>query len=90
MKRISHLVVVTALAFSAQAAWSDESIETAAAEGSTESAETYLNVAALGSSAERQADVAAAPKARKSESMLEKLGLAGHDGFPARGGPIDD
>jgi hypothetical protein len=86
MKSIAHVVLVTALAFSAQAAWSDE-----AAEGGVrmESSEPYLNVAAIGSSAERRAEESAAPSARP-ESLQEKLGLVGHDGFPARGGPIDD
>ncbi|HEV7394223.1 MAG TPA: hypothetical protein VGO08_21465 [Burkholderiales bacterium] len=54
-----------------------------------ESSEPYLNVAAIGSSAERRAEESAAPSARP-ESLQEKLGLVGHDGFPARGGPIDD
>jgi hypothetical protein len=86
MKGIARVVLVTALAFSAQAAWSDE-----AAEGAVkmESSEAYVNVAAIGSPAETRADVSAAPSARP-ESLQEKLGLVAHDGFPARGGPIDN
>jgi hypothetical protein len=54
-----------------------------------ESSEPYVNVAAIGSSAETRGDVSAAPSARP-EGLQEKLGLVGHDGFPARGGPIDN
>jgi hypothetical protein len=86
MKSIAHVVFATALAVSAQAARSDE-----AAEGGVrmESSEPYVNVAAVGTWAERRDDVLVAPSARR-ESLPEKLGLVGRDGFPSRGGPIDD
>jgi hypothetical protein len=78
MKSISHLVVLASLAFSAQAAWSS-------GEGDTET----LNVAAVGSYVS-QGGAPELTKAQKAESVLEALGFVGHDGFPSRGGPIDD
>ena len=77
MKRISHLVVVAALAFGAQAAWSDDEVNTES-----------LTVAAIDSYGESTLAPESA-KAKKSESMLDALGLGGH-GSPSRGGPIDD
>ena len=89
MKSIARVIVVTALAFSAQAAWSDEAAQRTGAAVKMESSEPYANVAAIGSSAERRADVVAAPAARP-EGLQEKLGLVRRDGFPSKGGPIDD
>lgn len=90
MKRIAHFVVVTVLAFSAQAAWSDEAVEQAATGSSTERLEAYLSVAAIDSVAERKTYSSGAFMSRRPEGLVETLGLAGHDGFPSRGGPIDN
>ena len=76
MKRFSHIVVIAALAIGAQAAWSNE-----------EATADTVDVAALGATSVEQSGAIQSPKA---ESMLEKLGYVGHDGFPSRGGPIDD
>jgi hypothetical protein len=89
MKRIVQLAVLTALACGAQAAWSEEaSIETPVA--ATESAESYLNLAQVASPVEGQEPVRQAPPARKARNMLKELGLLGDDGFPQKGGPIDN
>ena len=90
MKRITHLVFVAVLTCGAQSAWANEPAEQAAAEASAESAEKYLNVAAIGGSVEKHSPAVEAPRARKPEGMLERLGLAGRDAFPSSGGPIDD
>ncbi len=88
MKRITHLAVMAALAFSAQAAWSEEQATQAPA-AATESAETYLNVAQVAGSGQPQ-EVARRAPAGMGRNMLEELGLSSGDGFPSRGGPIDD
>jgi hypothetical protein len=90
MKRIAQLAVVAALSCGAQAAWSDEASSQAPV-AATESAETYLNVAQMAGSAERnEAPQAQRAQAAKPRNMLVELGLSHGDGFPQQGGPIDD
>ena len=76
MKRISHIAVLAALAFGAQTAWSSDNTTS-----------ERLVVAAIGGS---YAEQTGAVQSAKAESMLEKLGYVANDGFPSRGGPIDN
>jgi hypothetical protein len=89
MKRIAQLAVVAALACGAQAAWSDEASSQAPV-AATESAETYLNVAQMAGSAERNEAPQAQAAQAKPRNMLIELGLSPGDGFPQKGGPIDE
>lgn len=88
MKRIPQLVMIAGLAFSLPSAWAGEGH--VPPENDPRDAETYLNVAAIGSQgAARDMAVEAQPQ-RKHENLLEQSGLAGHGVFPSRGGPIDE
>ena len=88
-KRITNMLFVGALACAAQSAWSESWTDRAAADEAVENSEATVAVAAMGSPAVRE-EPYAAPKAQKRESMLQTLGLSPGDGFPSRGGPIDD
>lgn len=77
MKRTLKMAALAALAFGAQAAWSEDQ------------ASGQITVAQATASEARQMAVGEAQPARKP-SMLEQLGLAGVGPFPSQGGPIDE
>ena len=88
MKRIPQVVMIASLAFAVASAWSGEG-HVPPENDPRDSAESYLNVAAIGSqTAARDMAVEAAPE-RKRAGMLEDLGIAGHGPFPSSGGPLD-
>ena len=86
MKRITQLVVVAGLVLGGQSVFAGEG------HGPPENDirdKVEMNVAAVGASSEQSA-MREAKSARKSEGLLETLGIAGHGPFPSKGGPIDD
>ena len=86
MKRITQLVMVAGLVFGGQSVWAGEG-QMAPENDVRDNVE--MNVAAIGASSE-QAAVKEAKPGRKSEGLLETLGIAGHGPFPSRGGSISD
>lgn len=88
MKRITHLVFVSALVFGAHSAWSQEVTEDATPVAA-ESAGTAMSAADVGAYGPRESATMEI-RAQKRNDLLETLGLSSGDGFPARGGPIDD
>jgi hypothetical protein len=89
MKRITHLVFLSALVFGAHSAWSQEVTEEATSQAAAVSAETSMSVAGAGGYMPRES-AAMEMKAPKGDGLLELLGLSSRDGFPSKGGPIDD
>jgi hypothetical protein len=85
MKRVLNVLFVTAVMCGHGAVASEEG----RAHADAGPDEASFIVAALGRSIERHAAAEAAP-ARKAESFLYTMGLAGHGPFPSRGGPLDD
>ena len=85
MKSIVKLAAVAALAFGAQAAWSQQS-EQQIPQGNLESVDV---VAQASTSGRRQEPVAREAQPRRL-STFEATGLAGDGPFPSRGGPSDD
>ena len=79
MKRIAYLGVLAVLACGAQAA-SAQDINDGAA----------LNVAQVAGPTERYEAARAAQPLSSGRNMLIELGLSSGDGFPSRGGPLDD
>ena len=89
MKRIAHLAAIAVLACGVQVASAEET-SLDATQATNESAETYLNVAQVASPRDRSEAPREVASPSKSRNMLRDLGLIGEDGFPSRGGPIDD
>ena len=87
MKRMTHLVFLSALVFSANSAFSQEVMDDATPVAA-DSAETSVSVADVGAYAPRET-AAMEIKAQKRQDLLEILGLSSGDGFPSKGGPID-
>jgi hypothetical protein len=90
MKRIAQLAVLGALACGAQAVWSQEaSIDATVA--ASESSQSNVSVAQAAAPAEQRYEATAPAKSRGgARDMLRELGLRGDDGFPQKGGPIDE
>lgn len=90
MKRIVQ-VAVTALVFSAGAAWSQEqSKDQIQAPQATESSDSYTTVAQASINAPSTAPAREEAKPQRKMSFHEWTGLAGDGVFPSRGGPLDD
>ena len=90
MKRIPQLAVLGALAFGAQAAWSQEG-STEATVAANEASQSNVSVAQAAAPAEQRYEATAQAKPRGgARDMLRELGLRGDDGFPQKGGPIDE
>jgi hypothetical protein len=89
MKRIAQLAVFAALALGAQAALSEEAIQ-AAPEAVTESTDASVTIAEVSDVMRDEAAAPAARAERRDRNMLKDLGLLMDDGFPQKGGPIDD
>jgi hypothetical protein len=90
MKRIAQLAIFAALALGAQAALSEEDAIQAAPEAVTESTDASLNVAEVSDVMREEAAAPAARAGRRDRNILKDLGLLMEDGFPQKGGPIDD
>ena len=78
MKRIVHLAAFAVLAVGAQLA------------SAQEISDAPLNVAQVAAPAERYEATRQAPPLRPGRDLLIELGLSSGDGFPTRGGPLDD
>jgi len=81
MKRIAQLAAIAILAGGVQVAYAQQT-------QADEPAEAEVNVAQAATGryeASTAVEVQAQPR-----NMLHELGLGGADGFPTRGGPIDD
>ena len=90
MKRIAHLAVIATLALGTQSVMAEEEATIQAPEPVAESAETYLNVAQVAPVMHNEAAAPQARSNRKERNILKDLGLLMEDGFPQKGGPIDD
>lgn len=79
MNRIAHLAVVVALAAGAQSVSAQEINEGSA-----------VTVAEVSAPSERSESARSSQYLSSGRSMLIELGFSPGDGFPQRGGPLDD